>query len=549
MKAVEAARERLAARHAGKIRRALRATINTGKLVRDFESSHPVEGTTPAQARAWVKVHAIPADKELNNALRYAYADAWVLGVRSANELLKRPKRKNKAGVPEANANVVSWDNWKPGEAAASALLKPPNGLQDLLSSRMTVIKDINNTTYDRLGTQLSTALEKGLTNEQTASLLDQVMNDPARSLMIARTETARASSIAARNTYETSGVEYVEWLVAEGCDDCKENEDASPIPIDATFPSGDSEPPAHPNCMCSLSPYVVDTQNIGGDNLDSSFNPTDDGESDIGNAIPIPDENGMIDYSSWSTGVVDINGNWVKPVENIANDYAWTRYKDLSPEEMMIWLSGKASPDDLKAFDKALKGYGTNIPLSFQTLQGFGPAEVTFEQNAALYKYTGNGYDNINKFLRDPESTTGWQRQDRALVQDKVKYIDEVFAKAPPIENDLISYRGLASKAAEEIGNLNVGATFSDDGFISTSFKISIAEKFSIQESGDGVPKVILEILNPKGSIGLDLNGLQATGHTQEQEWLLPRGTKFEVISKTLPDKENKVYMKVKIV
>ena len=276
MKVVEAARERLAAKHARKIRGALAATVNVERLVRDWESSHPVEGITPEQARAWVKIHTIPADKELSTALRFAYADAWALGALSAAQLVNRLKKKTKAASPELSP--INWDNWTPGERAAAALLKPPGGLQILLASRMTVIKDINNTTYDRLGTQLSTAMAQGLTNDQTAALLEGVMNDPARSLMIARTETARASSVAARNLYETSGVEYVEWLVAEGCDDCKENEDASPIPIDATFPSGDSEPPAHPNCMCSLAPYVVDTQGIGGENLDNSFTPSDEG-------------------------------------------------------------------------------------------------------------------------------------------------------------------------------------------------------------------------------------------------------------------------------
>jgi len=70
----------------------------------------------------------------------------------------------------------------------------------------------------------------------------------------------SRAVSAASRELYADSGVEQVEWLVAEGCDDCQENADASPIGIDDTFPSGDTEPPAHPNCMCSLAPYVVIT-------------------------------------------------------------------------------------------------------------------------------------------------------------------------------------------------------------------------------------------------------------------------------------------------
>ena len=69
--------------------------------------------------------------------------------------------------------------------------------------------------------------------------------------------DLSRAVSVASRDLYEESNVEQVEWLVAEGCDICQENADASPIGIDETFPSGDSEPPAHPNCMCALAPYI----------------------------------------------------------------------------------------------------------------------------------------------------------------------------------------------------------------------------------------------------------------------------------------------------
>jgi hypothetical protein len=62
--------------------------------------------------------------------------------------------------------------------------------------------------------------------------------------------------------------VELVEWLVADPCDICEENESVSPIGIGETFPSGDTEPPAHPNCVCDIAPYVADTRNIGEDAL-----------------------------------------------------------------------------------------------------------------------------------------------------------------------------------------------------------------------------------------------------------------------------------------
>jgi hypothetical protein len=96
--------------------------------------------------------------------------------------------------------------------------------------------------------------------------MVDQVIDDPQQALIIAQTEMSRAVSVASRDLYETSGVEQVEWLVAIGCEDCQDNADASPIGINETFPSGDTEPPAHPNCICSLAPYIsVDTSdNLG---------------------------------------------------------------------------------------------------------------------------------------------------------------------------------------------------------------------------------------------------------------------------------------------
>lgn len=44
-------------------------------------------------------------------------------------------------------------------------------------------------------------------------------------------------------------------WMAGgiDPCDICLENEDAGPISLDATFPSGHSTPTAHPNCECAV--------------------------------------------------------------------------------------------------------------------------------------------------------------------------------------------------------------------------------------------------------------------------------------------------------
>jgi hypothetical protein len=49
-------------------------------------------------------------------------------------------------------------------------------------------------------------------------------------------------------------------WLTdGRPCEVCEENSIAGWIPIDKTFPSGDWEPLAHPNCKCSLEVRRVD--------------------------------------------------------------------------------------------------------------------------------------------------------------------------------------------------------------------------------------------------------------------------------------------------
>ena len=79
---------------------------------------------------------------------------------------------------------------------------------------------------------------------------------------MIADTEACRAASQASMQTYAANGVTGVEWLVAaDPCDDCQANADAGIIALGEDFPSGDSEPPAHPRCRCAVAPADLPDQ------------------------------------------------------------------------------------------------------------------------------------------------------------------------------------------------------------------------------------------------------------------------------------------------
>ena len=160
---------------------------------------------------------------------------------------------------PATFALGFDWSTWKPGNRAAEALVRPPGGLANLLdrNSRSVTIKDIDNTTLDRIGTRLADGLVVGATDTVIAQSLRDVVGDPQRALMIAQTEMNRATSVATIDNYNDLGVEQVEWFALDGCELCEGNAEAGPQPIDGEFPSGDSEPPAHPNCRCSLLPWI----------------------------------------------------------------------------------------------------------------------------------------------------------------------------------------------------------------------------------------------------------------------------------------------------
>jgi len=513
LRPVEAARIRLAAKHADNIRKAMGQMYDAQKITSDFFETHPAGGqTTPTETRSWARTHIRPDHKPLLNALRFLYADAWVLGEKNALAQYGYAVGFKKADAPNpkdiAQAMAIDWKEWEAGNAAAAALLSPPSGLQSILDSRMTTISSIDQTSYDRLGTKLADALNQGLSKEDTASLISDVITDPARANMIAVTESARATCVASRDMYESFGVEYVEWLVAEGCEDCQQNRDAGPIPIDATFPSGDSEPPAHPNCMCDLAPYVVDTQNTGGgDALDASFTPIDDGgdSGDSGAAANLP--------TSYDVAVALDKYGDLKPVTNV---------KDLT---------------DLQLY-QAQKGFNKEE----------GNTVLTKDEIEALRKYKGDGYISINQVLRGnydagikpPDEV----REDKALARERTKFIDSAMEKAPALPEDVVTYRGIPRGTVNRLNlrEMTPGTIWHDEGFSSTALTESNTLWFSGSSVIDGVEtqregSMVVEVVNPKGTKGIMLDGLmqplqnlEAGGG--EREWLLPRGTRFQVLS-----------------
>lgn len=263
------AKIRLAARNAKLIRNAIKDSFNTNTIVDDFVAMN-FQTLTPEQARSWARTHVRTSDDALSLALRRIYLEGYALGEDIGMSSIAKAKISKAPTLAELKrASNINWATWRAGNKPAALLVRKPRGLSTLLDNRGVTIQGINRTTLDRLGTILARALEKGWSpSEIKNEVADLIDSDSERALTIAQTETSRAVTTASRQLYEESGVELVEWLVAEPCDICEENESVSPIGIGETFPSGDTEPPAHPNCVCDIAPYVADTRNIGEDAL-----------------------------------------------------------------------------------------------------------------------------------------------------------------------------------------------------------------------------------------------------------------------------------------
>jgi hypothetical protein len=119
------------------------------------------------------------------------------------------------------------------------------------------IVSGINATTQEIIADAIEEGITERLGVDGTKRLIMATLKDMAanRARMIASTEMNSAFSEATMRKLNRLGVIWKQWITsADACDICQENEDASPIPIDDLFPSGDERPGAHPNCRCALS-------------------------------------------------------------------------------------------------------------------------------------------------------------------------------------------------------------------------------------------------------------------------------------------------------
>lgn len=248
--------------YTGRIRDALNAAIDTGKLAAAWHALYP-RNTTAKAINPILSAFLQRAYQAILNALRSilpeAWTEGWALGQQAAQAVLN-------------NAAPV-WGEWTPGDYAAAEAIAGP-GLRQLLDQAGIVIQSIAQSRLE----ELSAVLEQTLMSDVTAlppvdqviadqpypprlsvsalaAQLKDVLDNPSRAELVAQAEIGRAQAEAARVSYAQNGVTEIEISTAEDtkvCPVCEAAAAVGPHPV-GTAPMV----LLHPNCRCAELPVL----------------------------------------------------------------------------------------------------------------------------------------------------------------------------------------------------------------------------------------------------------------------------------------------------
>lgn len=104
---------------------------------------------------------------------------------------------------------------------------------------------------------EIAAILAAGGTAAALAAAVTAILGSTANALRIAKTEVFRALNGAMVAAYRKARVNQVRWITRSSnpCPICLANEAEGPRHLGQPFQSGDTAPPAHPNCECVLVP------------------------------------------------------------------------------------------------------------------------------------------------------------------------------------------------------------------------------------------------------------------------------------------------------
>ena len=201
----------------------------------------------PAAARVWLTGQNVTVGGAVAGVLTDLYTEGyWVGHVQATSQVTGQP--------PE-------WGGWSPGQpSTARALIPDRLRLQQLWLGVGGMVDAIATHRLDALADALA-ALGADVDEDAVAGAVNGVLDDRAWADRVTLTEVVRAAAYAAMGVFAAGMVTHQTWVTAAGdvCPVCLRNADAGPVRVGQNFPSGHSQPPAHPWCRCGLAPERKD--------------------------------------------------------------------------------------------------------------------------------------------------------------------------------------------------------------------------------------------------------------------------------------------------
>jgi len=156
----------------------------------------------------------------------------------------------------------------------------------------------------------------------------------------------------------------------------------------------------------------------------------------------------------------------------------------------------------------------------------------LTYAEEKALARYIGSDYEDINTLLRTGEYTS-WERE---KIDAYIKNLNNALDKSPGLSEATMLYRGISSEeiySALENGQIEIGSTFIDKGFVSTTVTAGRTDYFA-----KGKYPIKLEIQAAKGARGAfisfdDISPLT----TYESEFLVPPNSSMIITDTGIKD------------
>lgn len=222
-----------------------------GRRIAGLNLEDLVEQSTPALVRHTVQLRTAHVIRVFTPVLKSVLEHNIVAALKAADKIHHYAEADNPNDVNPDDLGIdITSDDFAPAMTSEEAALYASVRAGELVTG-------INQTTQQRIADAIETGITDELGVPGTGRLLRAVLGDMTRlrSEMIASTEMNDAFSEATMRKLDRLGVAYKQWITAGACcDECADNEAASPIPIDEDFPSGDARPPAHPNCRCAVT-------------------------------------------------------------------------------------------------------------------------------------------------------------------------------------------------------------------------------------------------------------------------------------------------------